>query len=142
MKRLPWWLTFVISMALSVGTWNPTDFHFVNYITHSQNLFEGFTPFYVLMMLVLWMLGIKSLFQSLGLAGVLIAVIVILSFVWGLHQYQILDFTGKSIGWVTTIATGILIWIGLSASLIWKRLTGVYHVESTTSDRDDEDDLK
>lgn len=133
--NLAWWVTLIMSMALSIGTWNPTGHHFINYISNADNIFSGFNPFGILMMLALWLLAIKSIFQSLKLYGAIIAVIIIASFIWGLQQYGIIDVTEFSqAGWAATIGMGLLIWFGLNASIIWKKLTGVYTTDMTDED--------
>jgi len=132
--HLRWWVTLTMSMALSSRTWNPLGHHFIHYISNADNLLEGFTPFGILLMVAMWLLAIKSIFQNLKLSGAMFTVIVILSFVWGLQQYGIIDIKEFShAGWVATLGMGLLIWFGLNASIIWKTITGVY----TTDDTDD-----
>ncbi len=132
--HLRWWVTLIMSMALSIGTWNPSGHHFVNYITNS-NLLTGFTPFGILLMVAMWLLAIKSIFQSLKLSGVIFTVIVILAFIWGLQQYGVINIKDLThIGWLATIGMGFLIWFGLNASILWKKITGVY----ATDDVDEE----
>jgi len=133
--HLRWWVTLIMSMALSIGTWNPLGHHFINYISNSNNLLSGFTPFGILLMVAMWLLAIKSIFQSLKLSGVIFTVIVILAFIWGLQQYGIINMKDLThIGWSATIGMGFLIWLGLNASILWKKITGVY----TTDDTDEE----
>jgi len=133
--HLAWWVTLILSMALSIGTWNPTGHHFIHYISNVDDIFSGFKPFAILMMFALWMLAIKSIFQSLKLYGAIITLIIISAFVWGLQQYNIINVTElKQAGWAATMAIGLLIWFGLNASIIWKKVTGVY-----TTDASDED---
>ena len=138
---LPWWLSLILSIALSVGTWNPSGIDFVHYISGDlSSIFDGFKPFIILIVLVLWLLAIKSISQSLGLLGAIISLVVIAAFAWGLQQTGIIDFTNlDEAGWLAVISMGLLIWLGLNASIIWKRFTGVYVTESSDSHHDDED---
>ncbi len=130
--HLNWWVTLLMSMGLAIGTWNPTGHHFINYISSSDELLSGFKPFGILLMVTLWILAIKSIFQSLKLYGAMIAVILMVAFVWGLQEYNIINVAEfEQAGWVATIAVGLLIWAGLNASVIWKKLTGVYTTDST-----------
>lgn len=130
--HLSWWVTLALSMALSIGTWNPSGYHFIHYISNIDNIFSGFTPFAILMMLALWLLAIKSIFQSLKLYGAIITVIIIAAFIWGLQQYKIINVTELTqAGWAATIGIGVLIWFGLNASIIWKKVTGVYTTDGT-----------
>lgn len=133
--NLTWWVTLIISIALSVGTWNPTGHHFINYISNVDDILSGFRPFAILMMLALWLLAIKSIYQSLKFYGAIITVIIIGAFIWGLQEYGIINVTEfDQAGWAATIGVGLLIWFGLNASIIWKKLTGVYTTDNTDED--------
>ena len=133
--HLAWWVTLVLSMALALGTWNPTGHHFVHYISNVEDILSGFKPFGILIMIALWLLAIKSIFQSLGFFGALITTIIIGAFIWGLQQYGIINVTEfEQAGWSATLGVGLLIWFGLNASIIWKKLTGVYTTDATSED--------
>ena len=135
---LPWWASLILSIALSVGTWNPTGMDFVHYVAGDiTHIIEGFKPFVILIVIVLWLLAIKSISQSLGLVGAIISLVVIAAFAWGLQQSGLIDFSNlKEAGWLATISMGLLIWLGLNASIIWKRMTGVYVTESSDDHHD------
>ena len=133
--HLAWWVTLVLSLALALGTWNPTGHHFIHYISSVDDILSGFRPFGILIMLALWLLAIKSIFQSLGLYGAMVTVIIIGAFIWGLQEYNIINVTEfEQAGWAATIGIGLLIWFGLNASIIWKKLTGVYTTDATSED--------
>ena len=133
--NLAWWVTLFMSLALALGTWNPTGHHFIHYISNVDDMLSGFKPFGIIIMLALWLLAIKSIFQSLGLFGALISTIIIGAFIWGLQQYNIIDVQEfEHAGWSATIGVGLLIWFGLNASIIWKKLTGVYTTDTTDED--------
>ena len=133
--HLAWWVTLILSLALALGTWNPTGHHFVHYISSVDDILSGFKPFGILIMLALWLLAIKSIFQSLGLYGAIITVIIIAAFIWGLQEYNVINVAEfDQAGWAATIGIGLLIWFGLNASIIWKKLTGVYTTDATSED--------
>ena len=130
--HLAWWVTLILSMALAVGTWNPSGHHFIHYISNVDDILSGFKPFAILIMLALWLLAIKSIFQSLKYYGAIITVIIIAAFIWGLQQYNLINVAEfEQAGWAATIGVGLLIWFGLNASILWKKLTGVYTTDSS-----------
>jgi hypothetical protein len=130
--HLAWWVTLLLSMALAVGTWNPSGHHFIHYISNVDDILSGFKPFAILIMLALWFLAIKSIFQSLKYYGAIITVIIIAAFIWGLQEYNLINVTEfEQAGWAATIGVGLLIWFGLNASILWKKLTGVYTTDSS-----------
>ncbi|MFT7878809.1 MAG: DUF6524 family protein [Sulfurimonas sp.] len=129
---LQWWVTMLMSLALAIGTWNPSGYHFIHYISNVDNILSGFNPFGILIMLALWLLAIKSIFQSLKLYGAILTAIIIGAFIWGLQEYGLINVTDfEQAGWAATIGMGLLIWFGLAASIIWKKLTGVYTTDAT-----------
>ena len=133
--HLAWWVTLLLSLALAIGTWNPTGYHFIHYISNVNDIFSGFNPFFMLIMFSLWFLATKSMYQSLGFIGITISTIVVITFVWGLQEYGLIDINNLAqLGWALTISKGLLIWFGLNASIIWKKLTGVYTTDSSSID--------
>ncbi|HIO96161.1 MAG TPA: hypothetical protein EYG67_04995 [Campylobacterales bacterium] len=128
--HLRWWVTLLISLALALGTWNPTGHHFIHYISE-QELLSGFTPFAIILMVGIWILALKSIFQSLKLWGAIFVIIIIMAFLWGLNQYGLIEFNNLTqMGWAGTLSVAFIIWMGLNASIIWKTLTGVYSTDS------------
>ena len=128
--HLRWWVTLLISLALALGTWNPTGHHFIHYISE-QELLSGFTPFAIILMIGIWILALKSIFQSLKLSGAIFVIIIIMAFLWGLNQYELIQFNNlNQMGWAGTLSVAFIIWMGLNASIIWKTLTGVYSTDS------------
>jgi len=129
--HLRWWVSLILSISLAVGTWNPTQHHFIGYIIGGDPL-SGFTPFFILIMLALWVMAIKAILQSIKIYGAIIAMAIIVAFVWGLAQYNIIDTSKWSnLGWIVTIGVGLIIWLGMNASIMWKKATGVYTTDAT-----------
>jgi len=133
-SHLRWWVSLILSMALAIGTWNPTGHHFVHYLTQGNPL-EGFKPFYILIMLAFWVMALKAIYQSLKWYGAMITAAIIIAFVYGLAQYNLIDLSSwDSLGWIATLGMGLIIWVGLNASIIWKTATGVYTTDATDED--------
>ena len=133
-SHLRWWVSLILSFALALGTWNPTQHHFVAYISSSDPL-SGFKPFFILLMIALWFMAVKAILQSIKFYGALIVVAIIAAFVYGLAQAGWLD-TGNwdTIGWVAVLSLGLLVFVGLNASIVWKKMTGVYTTDATDED--------
>jgi len=132
--HLRWWVSLILSLALAIGTWNPTQHHFVGYISGGDPL-SGFNPFFILIMIALWIMAIKAIMQSIKIYGAIIAIAIIVAFVYGLSQAGWLD-TSKwnTLGWITTLGIGLIVFVGMNASIIWKKMTGVYTTDATDED--------
>jgi len=130
-SHLRWWVTLLMALGLALGTWNPTGHHFIHYLTNSENILSGFTPFAIIIMIGIWLLALKSIFQSLKIFGALFVIVIIATFLWGLQQYGLLNFNNlNDMGWAGTLSVAFIIWIGINASIIWKSLTGVYATDN------------
>jgi peptidoglycan/LPS O-acetylase OafA/YrhL len=133
-SHLRWWVTLILSMALSIGTWNPTEHNFINYIQEGD-MFSGFHPFFILVMIALWLMAFKAVLQSIKIYGAIISVAIIAAFVYGLAQMGWLDTSKWStLGWVASIGAGLIIFVGMNASILWKKMTGVYTTDATDED--------
>ena len=125
------WISLLLAMALSIGTWNPTGHHFVHYLL-SGNPLEGFKPFYILLMFALWLMAVKVIYQGLKWYGAMIAAAIIVAFVYGLAQKDLIDTSSfDTWGWIGVLAVGFIIWLGMNASIWWKKFTGVYTTDMT-----------
>jgi hypothetical protein len=127
-KTLRWWVTLLMALGLALGTWNPTGYHFIHYLSSDfSNILSGFTPFAIILMIGVWILALKSVFQSIGWTGTIFVLIIIGAFMWGLNSYGLIQFDNLTqMGWAGTLSVGFIIWVGINASIIWKTLTGVY----------------
>jgi hypothetical protein len=52
-----------------------------------------------------------------------------------LAQYNIIDTSKWStLGRIASIGMGLIIWLGMNASILWKKATGVYTTDATDED--------
>lgn len=135
-KTLRWWVTLLMALGLALGTWNPTGYHFIHYLSSDlSNILSGFTPFAIILMIGLWILALKSVFQSIGWTGTIFVLIIIGAFMWGLNSYGLIQFNNLTqMGWAGTLSVGFIIWVGINASIIWKTLTGVYATDEADAE--------
>jgi len=133
-SHLRWWVSLLLSFTLALGTWNPTSHHFIAYITSGDPL-SGFRPFFILVMLALWIMAFKAVLQSIKIYGAVIAAAIIAAFVYGLAQAGWLDTSSwDTLGWVAVIGMALIIFAGMNASIVWKKMTGVYTTDATDED--------
>jgi len=129
-SSLRWYIVAIMSLALSVGTWNPSGFHFVHFIM--KDSIENFDYLWILFMVGSWILAIKAIFQTLKFWGAFWIAIMIAALMYGLSTKGYFDYTNlNNLGWVATIGVAFIIFVGLNASVFWKYVTGVYTTDST-----------
>jgi uncharacterized membrane protein AbrB (regulator of aidB expression) len=82
------------------------------------------------LLLVGWVVCIRTAFVSLGALGLLLCSVVLGTLVWMLTDYGILDAERPSLlSWIALVAVGIILGIGLSWSLLRARVTGQVEVD-------------
>jgi Family of unknown function (DUF6524) len=82
------------------------------------------------LLLVGWIVCIRTAFVALGALGLVLSVLVLGTLVWMLQDYGILDPDNPSLlSWVTLVVIGIIFGIGLSWSLLRARVTGQVEVD-------------
>jgi hypothetical protein len=82
------------------------------------------------LLLVGWVVWIRTAFVSLAAIGLLLSVLVLGTLVWLLRDYGILNPDNPSLlSWVMLIIIGIIFGIGLSWSLLRARVTGQVEVD-------------
>jgi Family of unknown function (DUF6524) len=82
------------------------------------------------LLLVGWIVCIRTAFVSLGALGLLLSVLVLGTLIWMLQDYGIINPDNPSLlSWVMLIVIGIIFGIGLSWSLLRARVTGQVEVD-------------
>jgi hypothetical protein len=82
------------------------------------------------LILVGWVIRVRTAFVFLGALGLLLSVLVLGALVWMLRDYGILNpDTPSLLSWVTLIIIGIILGIGLSWSLLRAHVAGQVEVD-------------
>ena len=131
--RISWFGVFMrlaAALAVVLLTYNPSGHSFYHWAVAD---FANITPvkaFAGAVLLVGWVVCIRTAFVSLGALGLLLSSVVVGTLVWMLTDYGILDADRPSLlPWITLVAIGIILGIGLSWSLLRARVTGQVEVD-------------
>lgn len=121
------WLAAFVLLAL---TFNPTDLNFVRW---AQDAWNSQTPFVVLAGLVLltgYIIYLRATFRSIGAFGMGLIAAIFAALVWVLIDMGILDLANRSLNmWLGLLALSLILGIGLSWSIVRRRLTGQTDVD-------------
>lgn len=121
------WLAAFVLLAL---TFNPTDLNFVRW---AQDAWNTQTPFVVLAGLVLltgYIIYLRATFRSIGAFGMGLIAAIFAALVWVLIDMGILDLANRSLNvWLGLLALSLILGIGLSWSIVRRRLTGQTDVD-------------
>jgi hypothetical protein len=131
--RISWFgilVRLVGAVAVVLLTYNPTGYSFYHWAMRDFASISAVKAFAGALLLVGWVICIRTAFVSLGALGLLLSVLVLGTLVWLLRDYGILNPDNPSLlSWVTLIIIGIIFGIGLSWSLLRARVTGQVEVD-------------
>ena len=131
--RISWFGVFmrlVGALAVVLLTYNPTGHSFYHWAMRDFASITAVKAFAGAILLVGWVVCIRTVFVSLGALGLLLSALVLGTLVWMLRDYGILNADSPSLlSWLTLIIIGIIFGIGLSWSLLRARVTGQVEVD-------------
>jgi Family of unknown function (DUF6524) len=111
-------------------TYNPTGYSFYHWALREPADISAVKAFAGALLLVGWIICIRTAFVSLGSIGVLLSALVLGTLVWVLTDYGILNPDHPSLlSWIVLITIGVILGIGLSWSLLRARVTGQVEVD-------------
>jgi hypothetical protein len=118
------------ALAVVLLTYNPTGYSFYHWSLRDFAAITAVKAFAGALLLVGWVVCLRTAFVSLGALGLLLSVLVLGTLVWMLSDYGILNPDSPSLfSWVILIVIGIILGIGLSWSLLRARVTGQVEVD-------------
>ena len=118
-------IRIVISIALVLVTYNPSGHSFVHWVFTDLSTFDPLKAFLGVLILVAWVVFVRTARTALGTLGILLSALLLGTLVWLLFGLHLLSNAGSStMVWIVLVATGIVLGIGLSWSLIRQRATG------------------
>jgi hypothetical protein len=121
------WLAAFMLLAL---TYNPTAF---SYVRWAENAFSERMPLVVLAGLILfvgYVIYLRATLRSIGAFGMLLTVAVFSALVWVLFDFGVLSFENPSLNtWLALVCLSLILGIGLSWSIVRRRLTGQTDVD-------------
>lgn len=131
--RISWlgvFIRLVGALAVVLLTYNPTGYSFYHWALRDLAHITAVKAFAGALLLVGWVICLRTAFVSLGRIGVLLSALVLGTLVWMLTDYGLLDPDRPSLlSWISLIAIGIILGIGLSWSLLRARATGQVEVD-------------
>lgn len=118
------------ALAVVLLTYNPAGYSFYHWAMRDFANMTAIKAFLGVLLLVGWVICIRTAFKSLGALGLILSALVLGTLVWVLTDYGILDPARPSLlSWISLVVIGIILGIGLSWSLLRTRVTGQVEVD-------------
>ncbi len=123
---LRWGFAFVL-LAI---TYNPTS---LNYVAWAQARYGESLPIVLLAGLILltgYIIYLRATLRSIGVFGMVLVAAIVGALIWVLIDWGVLTLENPSLNlWIGILATSLVLGIGLSWSLIRRRLSGQVDID-------------
>lgn len=121
------WLAAVALLALS---YNPTPWNYVRWVQDTWPERLPLTVLFGLILLIGYIIYLRATLRSIGLFGMLLILAVVGTCLWVLFDFGWLSFDDPTINtWLAILALSLVLAIGLSWSIVRRRLSGQADVD-------------
>ncbi|MCH2094097.1 MAG: DUF6524 family protein [Rhodobacteraceae bacterium] len=123
-------IRWLFALLLLTATYNPTSW---NYVRWSMDNYQDQLAMVLLLGLVLtagYIIYLRATLRSIGAFGMALVLALVGTLLWVLYDYGVLDLNNRDLNlWLGIIALSIVLGIGLSWSLVRRKLTGQADVD-------------
>lgn len=123
-------IRFLFALLLVMTTYNPTGYSYVGWV---QTMLPKIGPLMVLSgigLLIGWVIFIRATLRSLGPIGLLLSSSLFACIIWLLVDRQILDIKNlPTLSWIILFAVSIILALGMSWSLVRRRMSGQVDID-------------
>lgn len=121
---------WLFALVLVMGTYNPTDYSYVHWVTSNTADFGPVMALVGLLVLICWVIFLRASFQSLGVIGLALWAAVFACIIWLLIDQGLLSLESTgAITWIILVILSLTLATGMSWSHIRRRLTGQVDVD-------------
>lgn len=132
-ERVGWMgilLRVLAALVLVVLTYNPAGHSYYHWALMHPASFSALEALVGAVLLAGWVFYLRAALSSLGLVGVILLLLILGALVWLLIEQKIVDPSRPGVAsWIALILLALVLGIGLSWSLVRRRLTGQVDVD-------------
>jgi len=123
-------LRVLFALVLVLGTYNPTDYCYVNWVLDNETPFSPVTALIGVLLLIAWIVFLRATFLSLGWLGILLGGALFACLIWLFVDlgWLSLDSSG-ALTWVALLVVALILGTGMSWTHIRRRLSGQVGVD-------------
>ena len=121
-------LRWVFAFGLIAATYNPTEYNFVRWAATSDQL--SVTVLVGLGLLVGYIIYLRATLRSIGAFGMMLLLAIVGALLWVLYVFGLLGLPNRNrTVWIGIFALSAVLGIGLSWSIVRRRLSGQTDVD-------------
>lgn len=123
-------LRFGFALILVLATYNPSGYSYLHWVITGLPKVTALEALAGVALLIAWVVYARATMRALGKFGLLLAAIALAVIIWVLVSIGWLNLANRgSLGWVLLVMLSIVLAIGMSWSLVQRRLTGQADVD-------------
>lgn len=118
-------LRWLVAFILLSATFNPSDWNYARWVSLNYQTQLPMAVLLGLLLLVGYIIYLRATLRSIGAFGMFLVMAIIAALLWVLYDYGLLDVRNQTMmTWLGLFALSVVLGVGLSWSLIRRRLSG------------------
>ncbi|WP_010140878.1 DUF6524 family protein [Oceanicola sp. S124] len=127
---------WLVAFVLIAATYNPTEYNYVTWIMTNWPDFMSVTVLFGLLLFVGYVIYLRATLRSIGVFGMGLVLAIAAALIWVLSDFGLLGLENRnSLLWIGIVSLSLVLGIGLSWSLIRRRLSGQVDMDDVDDDR-------
>ena len=123
-------IRFVMALVLVFGTYNPSGYSWYHWFIRAADRFDPVLTFAAVVLLIGWVVYVRSTLRSLGEIGTILAVAFFAALTWVMIGYGWLSLDNPTIfTWVVLTMLAAIMATGMSWPHIRRRMSGQLDVD-------------
>ncbi|MEL6682301.1 MAG: DUF6524 family protein [Pseudomonadota bacterium] len=123
-------IRWIFAFLLLAATYNPTEWNFIRWSVANFESNLSMTVLFGLILFVGYIIYLRATLRSIGVFGMLLILAVVGTLLWVLFDQGLINLDNPTVNtWIAIVALSIVLSIGLSWSIVRRRLTGQTDVD-------------
>ena len=127
-------LRWLFAFVLVAATYNPTSWNYVHWVSANFDTQLPLALLFGLVLVVGYVIYVNATLRSIGMFGMLLLLAVVAALIWFLWDRGWLTLENASLNtWIGLFVISAILGIGMTWSIVSRRLTGQIDVDETDS---------
>jgi len=123
-------IRWIFAFVLLSATYNPTDWSYVRWSMANAETNLSVTVLLGLILFVGYIIYLRATLRSIGIFGMILILAVVGTLLWVLFDQGFISLDNPTVNtWIGIVALSIVLAVGLSWSIVRRRLTGQTDVD-------------
>lgn len=123
-------LRWAFAFILLAVTFNPTRYNFIRWASENWRDQMPLTALFTIVLIIAYAVYLRATFRSIGPIGMGLIIALVGALIWVLIDWGVLSLENRSLNvWLGIVLLSVVLGIGLSWSLVRRKLTGQVDID-------------